>query len=114
LREGESFGPWFLSIVRNVARKESRRIGRFDPLEVDPVDPRPAGGLEWSDLRAGLWREVHRLPPLLREAVLIYYHEGNCVRAVARAQGISTALARKRLQLGRDRLREELWRKLGQ
>jgi RNA polymerase sigma-70 factor (ECF subfamily) len=113
LREGESFGPWFLSIVRNVARKESRRIGRFDPLEVDPVDPRPAGGLEWSDLRAGLWREVHRLPPLLREAVLIYYHEGNCVRAVARAQGISTALARKRLQLGRDRLREELWRKLG-
>ena len=113
LREGESFGPWFLSIVRNVARKESRRIGRFDPLEVDPVDPRPAGGLEWSDLRAGLWREVHRLPPLLREAILIYYHEGNSVRAVARAQGVSTALARKRLQLGRDRLREELWRKLG-
>jgi RNA polymerase sigma-70 factor, ECF subfamily len=113
LRQGESFGPWFLSIVRNISRREARRNGRFGPLDVDPVDPRPADGLEWSDLRAGLWREVHRLPPLLREAVLIHYHEGRSVRAVARAQGVSAALARKRLQLGRDRLRKELWRKLG-
>ncbi len=117
LRERERFGPWFLSIVRNVARRQAGRerpavsLGQLSP---ESLPERTQGdSLEWRDFRDQLWQEVRRLPDGVREAVFIYYHEGESVRSVARALGTTTAAAKKRLQKGRELLRESLWRKLG-
>jgi hypothetical protein len=56
---------------------------------------------------------VAGLPEGIREAVYLYYYEAESVGAVARALGVTRAAARKRLERGRDLLRETLWRELG-
>ena len=112
LRVHASFGPWFMQIVRNVARRTHRR----EPLEfTGEAEPRPVEALdaaEVKEFRDSIWNEVGQLPTAVREAIFLYYHEGRSVREVARALGISSAAARKRLQYGRELLSERLWRTL--
>src|SRR5262245_1726073 len=109
LRDRERFGHWFLQIVRNSARSRLRVLRQeraADPASV----PAPAGeSLEEGELKDLLWRKVAELPEGIREAVYLYYHEGETARAVARSLGISRAAALKRLERGRELLRGELW-----
>jgi RNA polymerase sigma-70 factor (ECF subfamily) len=125
LREPASFGGWFLNIVRHVSIKELRRASRGGgeaPLppggEVQGSGPgaRPASStaedIEQKDFRNYLWRKVAELPQGTREAIFLYYYEGESVRAVARTLGISVSGAKKKLRSGREELREKLWRGL--
>ncbi len=109
LRQPESFGLWFLSIVRNAARRWHRE-SRWEALPL-PEDLEAAGGdaVEKADLRETLWRKVAEMPEGIREAVFLYYHEGESARRTAAALGISLAAALKRLERGREILREKLW-----
>jgi len=113
LRAPESFGPWLLGIVRNLARKEieaSRRT--FDAARLAP-GAEPDSGARMEGIREHIWHEVSKLPEGMREAIFLYYHEGESVRRVARALGISASAVKSRLQRGRELLRENLWRELG-
>ncbi|HZN58972.1 MAG TPA: carboxypeptidase regulatory-like domain-containing protein, partial [Planctomycetota bacterium] len=56
-----------------------------------------------------LWRQVAELPQGTREAIFLYYYEGESVRAVARSLGLSLSGAKRRLQTAREELREKLW-----
>ena len=124
LESHASFGAWFLSIVRNVARRSlSRRVERTASEDeasfsespagasVDSVDP--ARQFAQRDFSARLWAEVERLPDGVREAVFLYYYEGESVRHVASTLETTTSAVKNRLQKGRDLLRERLWRELG-
>lgn len=115
LRAPASFGPWFLSIVRNLSRKELERSRRpLDPVRLEsrpPSEPR-VDAMDLEELREHLWREVGNLPEGIREAIFLYYHEGESVRRVARTLEVSTSAVKSRLQRGRDQLREKLWRDL--
>src|SRR5688572_16976434 len=123
LRDPSSFGGWFLEIVRRVSLKEIRRAGRADKVDAGQAaslraaglrsEPSAAEEIEQKDLREYLWRKVAELPRGTREAIFLYHHEGRSVRAVARALGISVSGAKKRLRSGREKLREKLWRALG-
>jgi len=113
LRTPESFAGWFLAIVRNEAR-EQLRAARRTPSESIPLDlaAPDAEALDGRDLREFVWRKVGELPEGVREAVLLYYHEGESVRAVARALGVTVSAVKNRLMLGRDLLRGRLWREM--
>jgi RNA polymerase sigma factor (sigma-70 family) len=114
LREAESFGPWLLGIVRNVGLKTVQKARRTaaTPL-LDALDGAAAeDSLEGEDFREYLWRKVGELPEGVRQALFLYYHDGESVRDVARALGVSRAVVKNRLKKGRDILRERLWRRL--
>lgn len=112
LRVHASFGPWFLQIVRNTARKSLRQ--RTVPPSPGPTtrSVEELDTLEVTELRERVWSEVERLPESLREAVFLYYHEGRSVRQVAGSLGLSNAAVKKRLQSGREILSARLWRAL--
>src|SRR2546426_6374828 len=121
LRAPESFGGWFLNIVRHVSIKELRRSARDqggarppNPLAATPSAPAAAEEIEQKDFREYLWRHVAELPQGTREAIFLYYYEGESVRAVARALGLSISGIKRRLRSGRQELREKLWRGLEQ
>ncbi|MEM7233587.1 MAG: sigma-70 family RNA polymerase sigma factor [Planctomycetota bacterium] len=114
LEHPERFGPWFLSIVRNIARKELRSADRcVVTSELEARADEPANTLESREISDRLWSEVRRLPDSVRESVFLYYHEGESTRRVARALGITTSDVKNRLRRGRELLRRELWRSLG-
>ncbi len=115
LKEPERFGAWFAAIVRNAAVTHLRKP-RPAPL-LQPVD---AGGdthaekAEKKDFSAYLRRKVVELPDEVREAIFLYYYEARSVREVARAIGFSRKAVESLLRRGRDLLRMELWRELGE
>jgi RNA polymerase sigma-70 factor (ECF subfamily) len=113
LRQPESFGSWFLNIVRNEARMHYRS-GRRRPCGplpdfLEATRPEPPEAVEFREL---LWEKVAEIPEPVREAIFLYYHEGKSIREVARALEITRAAALKRLERGRGILREKLWREL--
>src|SRR5688572_18040632 len=112
-----SYGAWFLTIVRNVARRSLREVPRdAPPEELDRLADRSgeshADTIERSDFNERLRREVDGLPEGIREAIFLYYYEGESVRRVATVLGTTTAAVKNRLQKGRDLLRDRLWREL--
>ena len=115
LRDPGAFGPWFLAIVRNLARKHIERRASRRLVPVDDLDALPAPALETEEVgevREELERELKRLPETLREAIFLYYYEGCSTRRVAKALGITSSTVRSRLKRGRDLLKERLWRRL--
>jgi len=114
LRALASFGHWFLKIVRNVARKQLERARRSRASGLDE-EVALAGGepVEVRDLREHVRRRILELPEDLREAVFLYYYEGESVREAAAALGLSRSGMRRRLERARATLREKLWRELG-
>ena len=116
LREPGAFGSWLLRIARNVARDHLPRRLRTNaaPLpdaEAEKIEARTPGPEE-MDFQNYLWRQVQELPEATREAVFLYYHDGESTRAVARALGISLSAVKSRLEHGRSLLREKLWREM--
>ncbi len=106
------FGPWFLSIVRNLARRELKKKTKQNTvfLEEHPSDDRPTiETLAGRELKEAIWNKVKGLPPDIRETILLYYHDGEKVKSVAHALGISKSAVAMRLKRGRDLLRERLW-----
>ncbi len=109
LRQPESFGLWFLSIVRNTGRRWHREARRETAPLPEDIEAAPGESVEQAELRETLWRKVSEMPEGIREAVFLYYHEGESARRTAAALGISLAAALKRLERGRELLREKLW-----
>lgn len=115
LRDPRSFGPWFLSIVRNLARTQMRRERTGPPPEVKAnVDTSPGDKLELKELQERVWQGMEKLPEGVREAICLYYFEGQSVRRVGRALGIGREAAKSRIRRGREMLRERLWRDLAE
>ena len=103
--------------INNRVRDESRRIAREEPptpLEMgwddegnlEPIDERltPEGRLESAHAQDEIYGAVNQLPEDLRR-VLTLHLEGFDGKQVAEKLGISEALARKRLERARKRLR---------
>ncbi len=114
LRSEDAFGPWFLRIVRNAARDQfrSRRSISIDAAHDMPFEFASAPALERSELRDRVWRIVSELPEPVREVIYLYYYDGESVRSVAKALGLTKSAVVKRMQRGRDLLRARLWAEL--
>ena len=114
LRQPGSFGPWFLSIVRNAARMSLRKVEPAIPSpSLDSKGESYSDGFERIEFSAYLRERVQTLPEGVRDAIFLYYYEGESVKKVAGALGITRSAVKNRLQKGRALLREKLWRELG-
>ncbi len=114
LRDSAKFASRLVLIVRNTACTERRRgtLARVSTESLESAASPPSETLEGRELRELLRRKVDALPEPIREAIFLYYYEGQSTARVAQALGTTRAAVKKRLQKGRDTLRDELWREL--
>ncbi|GEM_PF-879208 len=112
LREPERLRAWLGQIARNAALGQLRRKKGHETLDEDlPVaDSAPTPDeIAATDEEAALVRDsLKKLPEDYRLPLVLYYREGQSVRAVAEALGISEDAAKQRLARGREMLRDRM------
>jgi RNA polymerase sigma-70 factor (ECF subfamily) len=112
LRDESRFQPWFYTILLSVHRNRSRRAfwRRFLSIEdraSDGWEPAGADGSCWEEERAQaarVARALATLPPVQREAVVLFEIEGFSIEEIAALQGVSISAVKSRLARGRGRL----------
>ena len=112
LREPERLRPWLAQIARNAALGHLRRTRGHDALEEalaladdSPTPDETAANEE----EAALVREsLAKLPETYRLPLILFYREGQSVRAVADALSITEDAVKQRLARGREMLRDRM------
>lgn len=123
LNNASSFLPWLRQITRNLAR-DWLRANRNRPLSGEAAeiaismaaDPSPNGVDAMARVEEELVAEeiISALPEDSREALLLYYREGQSSQQVAMLLGLSDAAVRKRLSRARTSVREEMLKRFGE
>jgi RNA polymerase sigma-70 factor (ECF subfamily) len=121
IRRPESFDPrrsglrtYLYAAARNLAMKQFRSQGRetaLDELEEHPPAPRreePLRRLLDSELVAKVKEAVADLPPLQREALVLFEYEGLALNEIAEVVGTDVGAVKSRLHRARGRLRNSL------
>lgn len=113
VRRPGALAGWLHAVAWRTAAKarraRDRRRARDARAPVRTAEPAPDPS--WAEVRHAIHEEVNRLPDRCRAAVVLYYLAGRTQDEVARALGLSTAGAKKRLERGRDLLRSALDRR---
>ncbi|MFN7918492.1 MAG: RNA polymerase sigma factor [Bryobacteraceae bacterium] len=99
--------PFLLAMARNLAWKRWRTEQRWDALEddacaVEPIDPSSG---QISDL---VGRAVQSLPPLQREALVLFEYDGLSLEEIARTVEAEVGTVKARLHRARENLRRML------
>ena len=123
LNNTSSFLPWLRQITRNLAR-DWLRANRNRPLSGEAADiaigmaadPAPSGADAMARVEEEMVAEeiISALPEDSREALLLYYREGQSSQQVATLLGLSDAAVRKRLSRARASVREEMLKRFGE
>ena len=123
LHNPDSFLPWVRQIARNLARDHLRRVGDR-PLDgpnaelamamaADP-GPQPMHRVLDEEREATAAELIAALPEDSREALVLFYREGQSSQQVALLLGITDAAVRKRLSRARQQVRDDLLRRFGE
>jgi RNA polymerase sigma-70 factor, ECF subfamily len=118
------FSTWLLRIVENqclmLIRKKRRAefvpLDNRDPdrgnesLQLPARDPDPEGELGRREVLDALKTEIRRVPPLLRNVILMRDLEELPMSDLAARLGITVAAAKSRLQRARAELRQRMLR----
>ncbi len=123
LHNPDSFLPWVRQIARNLARDHLRRHGDR-PLDgpnaelamamaADP-GPQPMHLVLDGEREAAAAELIAALPEDSREALVLFYREGQSSQQVALLLGITDAAVRKRLSRARQQVRDDLLRRFGE
>jgi len=109
LRDTSKLQGWAYRIARNAVIDHYRMRRENSPLttEIEASDP---SGRDVVDLTPALTRFIAQLPPLYREALLRHEYQGEEIKSVAAALGISPSAAKSRVRRARLLLREMLER----
>jgi RNA polymerase sigma factor (sigma-70 family) len=122
LHSPDSFLPWLRQITRNLAR-DHLRAHRNQPLDgpnaelimamaADP-GPQPMQQVLEDERESAAFELISSLPDDSREALLLFYREGQSSQQVAMLLGISDAAARKRLSRARQLVRDDILKRFG-
>ncbi len=123
LQNPASFLPWLRQITRNLAhdhlrgrKQRAAEVADADEAIAMAADPQPTPCEqlledEWQGVAAEL---ISALPDDSREALLLYYREGQSSQQVATLLGLSDAAVRKRLSRARQVVRDELLQRFGE
>lgn len=105
LRDDGAFRTWFYRVIVTVQRTRSRRgfWRRLIPLAGHETVANGSMDQIGSSERARI--ALGELPPVQREAVVLFELEGFTVDEVARVQEVSPSAVKSRLARGRGRLR---------
>ncbi|MEX2264306.1 MAG: RNA polymerase sigma factor [Bryobacteraceae bacterium] len=99
--------PFLLAIARNLARKQWRTEQRWDALDEEafiakPIDPET---LQTAELVAAA---VRSLPPLQREALILFEYDELSLQEIARTVDAEAGTVKARLHRARENLRRML------
>ncbi len=109
----KSISGLLYTIARNI-RTDRYRHERFTVYEADVGTDEPAQtgvSVDAGDrayLRQRLSKALSTLPPLLREAYLLFYISELSIREIAHQTGVSESLVKVRLFRAKEKLRNEL------
>lgn len=114
--------PWLREVARNKAIDLLRRRCLQPVATIEATETAgelmsstegPGEALEQSQRQGIAWSALQALAADQREAVLLYYREGNRSERVASLLGISESAVRKRLQRARARMRQDIEQQIG-
>jgi RNA polymerase sigma-70 factor, ECF subfamily len=111
-RGDSAFSTWLFALATNLFRSELRRIPAFtESLDdiVEPKDPRPIdGGLEQERRDEIIRRAVAALPPIYRDAMILFYFHEMDIPSASRSLSLPEGTVKARLSRGREILRSKL------
>ena len=119
LKSPEKFAGWLRGIALNLSNKwlqQKRPIVSLDDTSQDvtpevsefPLPDLPDEVLEKSQTKEAVLTAVNALPDIYRESVLLHYMEGMTYPEIAAFLDIPESTVTGRLQVARNRLRDEL------
>ena len=116
IREPNAFGAWLGQVARTRClewlRKRTREKDAITGLKEGPVeapaDTTPSESAQREEMHAFVRRNLDALPEKYREALYLFYIGGHSVAEAAHFLDISDSAMKKRLQLGREKLREQV------
>ena len=121
LRVPGLFPMWLRRITRNLCshwlRSEVYRRKLAEDLTQDVqdrggADNGPAAAVARAEQRSEVWEALRTLSPTVREAMVLYYVEGQSTKEAARALGVTENAVRRRLYQGRKKMREYFEKRL--
>jgi RNA polymerase sigma factor (sigma-70 family) len=112
IRRRQSLGPWLFGVAHRLAARLRRAAARRRRHERGRrTEGRGTPDPSWREACAALHEELAELPDRLRLPLLLCYLEGKTRDEAARELGCSLNTVKKRLELGRGRLRGRLARR---
>ncbi len=111
LREQERLAAWLCGIARNLAHQASKKERKHKSSELDDRDGGavdPAQDSISAEEREIVWATLEEIPEGNREALVLFYREGQSMSEVAAALGVSIDVAKQRVHRGRELLRTTL------
>jgi RNA polymerase sigma-70 factor (ECF subfamily) len=121
IKKPENFTPgrasmrtYLFSAARNLWFKQLRKLGResamddFDENQFIAESKEPLRSLLDDELALKVKEAVSGLPPLQREALVLFEYEGLSLGEIASIVGADVGAVKSRLHRGRERLRNAL------
>ncbi|AMV24306.1 ECF RNA polymerase sigma factor SigE [Gemmata sp. SH-PL17] len=111
---GRTVGPWLHATAVRLARKALRRTRANVPAvsgDVPSSAGDPAVAVAWDEVCRALDDELAALPDALRGPLVLCYLQGRTRDEAAHALGCSLAMLKRRLERGRNLLRDRLARR---
>ncbi|WP_162667285.1 sigma-70 family RNA polymerase sigma factor [Gemmata massiliana] len=111
---GRTVGPWLHATAVRLARKALRRTrsnGSAVSADVPSRAGDPAAAVAWDEVCRALDDELAALPDALRGPLVLCYLQGRTRDEAAHALGCSLAMLKRRLERGRNLLRDRLARR---
>ncbi|MBA2704867.1 MAG: RNA polymerase sigma factor [Blastocatellia bacterium] len=109
-----SLRTYLFAATRNLWLKQLRTLGResaldeFDENDFVAVSKAPLGRLLDREMSLKVAEAVASLPPLQREALVLFEYEGMSLNEIARMVGSDLGAVKARLHRARERLRKAL------
>jgi len=109
-----SLRTYLLAATRNLWLKQWRTLGRessldeFDENDFIAVSKAPLGSLLDNEMSLKVGEAVAALPPLQREALVLFEYEGLSLSEIASMVGSDVGAVKARLHRARERLRRAL------
>ncbi len=101
-----SLKTYLFSIARNLVLK-AYRDNREVPLDGEEYESTPDPAMA-ADLASAVEQAVASLPPLQREALVLFEYEGFTLEEVAQVSGVDVGTIKSRLHRARERLKKVL------
>lgn len=98
---------FLLAIARNQVRKRWEKEPQWDELEDEAFESAPVDPLA-GEVAELVGRAIQALPPLQREALVLFQYEEMSLEEVARTVGAEVAAVKSRLHRAREKLRSML------
>lgn len=111
LRDTARLRPWLCGIARNLARNARKRFRREEPVDIDEhvaPDASPFEATARGEAERVVREALARVPAAYREVLVLYYREGQSIREVAAALGMTEAAAMQRLSRARRYLADSV------